>query len=84
MAAAQTRVSASTAAILTSAESLFGGAAGVAFLDERPSASAWTGAGLILWAIVIMALRPEPVRTQPCPPDRRPDADRAAFPGQAG
>jgi drug/metabolite transporter (DMT)-like permease len=66
MAAAQTRVSASTAAILVSAESLFGGAAGILFLGERPTVAALTGAGLILIAILIMALRPELIR-----PERR-------------
>jgi drug/metabolite transporter (DMT)-like permease len=55
---AQTRVSASTAAILISAESLFGAAAAIVFLAERPSPATLIGAGLIL----IMALRPEPVR----------------------
>jgi drug/metabolite transporter (DMT)-like permease len=59
-AAAQTRVSASTAAIIVSAESLFGGAAGMLVLGERPDPAALAGAALILLAIGIMALRPEP------------------------
>lgn len=58
-AAAQTRVSASTAAILVSAESLFGAAAGILFLGERPSAATQLGAALIVLAIVMVALRPE-------------------------
>lgn len=64
MAAAQTRVSASTAAILVSAESLFGGAMGILFLAERPTPAALTGAGLILFAILVIALRPEPIRSE--------------------
>jgi drug/metabolite transporter (DMT)-like permease len=63
-AVAQTRVSASTAAILMSAESLFGGAGAILFLAERPAPAALTGAGLILIAILIMALRPEPIGAQ--------------------
>jgi drug/metabolite transporter (DMT)-like permease len=63
-AAAQTRVTASTAAILVSAESLFGGAMGIIFLGERPGTATLIGAGLILFAILLMALRPEIVRTQ--------------------
>ncbi|MGL6211191.1 MAG: DMT family transporter [Paracoccaceae bacterium] len=58
-AAAQTRVSASTAAVLISAESLFGAAAGILFLGERPSLSVHLGGALILTAIVVIALRPE-------------------------
>jgi drug/metabolite transporter (DMT)-like permease len=63
MAAAQTRISASTAAVLVSAESLFGGAVGILFLAERPTLAALAGAGLILLAILIMALRPELARS---------------------
>ncbi|EEW24150.1 DMT family transporter [Rhodobacter ferrooxidans] len=63
-AAAQTRVSASTAAILVSAESLFGGAAGIVFLAERPAPAALLGGGLVLAAILTMALRPEPIRAK--------------------
>lgn len=64
MAAAQTHVSASTAAIIVSAESLFGGATGILFLAERPTPAALIGAGLILFAILVIALRPEPVRSE--------------------
>ena len=66
-AAAQTRVSASTTAILVSAESLFGGAMGVVFLDERPGEGTLFGAALILIAVLVMALRPEMVQPDPHP-----------------
>lgn len=66
-AVAQTRVTASTAAILVAAESLFGSAAGILFLGERPGPTVLFGAALILTAIVVMALRPE-LRTRHPPP----------------
>ena len=52
---AQSRVSASVAAILVSAESIFGAAGGIWFLGERISALGVAGAALILFAIVIVA-----------------------------
>lgn len=58
-AAAQSRVTASTAAVLISAESLFGAASGVLFLGERPEPMVVLGALLILTAIIAMALLPE-------------------------
>ena len=58
-AAAQTKVSAPTTAVLVSAESLFGAAAGILFLGERPSAAIQLGGVLILIAIAVVAARPE-------------------------
>jgi drug/metabolite transporter (DMT)-like permease len=52
---AQRFVPAAPAAILVSAESLFGAAGAVLILGEAPSALAWTGAGLIFGAIVLVA-----------------------------
>jgi drug/metabolite transporter (DMT)-like permease len=63
-ASAQTRVSASTAAIIVSAESLFGGAVAILFLAEQPGPAAVAGASLIMVAILIMALRPELIQAQ--------------------
>ena len=42
----------------------FGGAMGILFLAERPTAVALTGAGLILFAILVIALRPEPIQSE--------------------
>lgn len=53
---AQRYVAASTAAILTSAESLFGAAGAFLLLAERPAPSAVAGAGLILLGIILVAL----------------------------
>jgi drug/metabolite transporter (DMT)-like permease len=52
---AQRFVPAGRAAILVSAESLFGAAGAVLILGEAPPAIAWTGAALIFAAIVLVA-----------------------------
>ena len=57
-AAAQRRVSASTAAVLMAAESLFGAAGGIWLLGERPGALAVLGACAMLFAIYIVARDP--------------------------
>lgn len=59
MASAQVHVTASTAAVIVAAESVFGGAAGVLVLGERPEPPALLGAGLILASVAVAALRPE-------------------------
>lgn len=53
---AQRYVAASTAAVLTSAESLFGALGGFLVLGERTSTSATLGAGLILGGILLVAV----------------------------
>lgn len=80
-AAAQTRVTPATAAIIVSAESLFGGAAAILVLGERPAPAALLGGGLILLAIVIMALRPEPIRARLCAKTEAGRAGVAPAPG---
>jgi drug/metabolite transporter (DMT)-like permease len=60
-AAAQAHVSASAAAVLVAAESLFGAAGGILVLGERPGAIAVCGAGLMLVAILIVARLPAPM-----------------------
>lgn len=68
---AQRYVAASTAAILTSAESLFGAAGGFLLLAERPAPIAVLGAGLILLGIVLVALAdqsPPPRAAKPAAP----------------
>jgi drug/metabolite transporter (DMT)-like permease len=64
---AQRFVAASTAAILVSAESLFGAAGAYLLLNEQTPTRGLTGAGLILIAIVLVALgdRAPPSRTVP-------------------
>jgi drug/metabolite transporter (DMT)-like permease len=57
-AAAQAHVSASTAAVLVAAESLFGAAGGILVLGERPGLVPGIGAGLMLIAILIVARLP--------------------------
>ena len=57
-AAAQRRVSASTAAVLMAAESLFGAAGGIWLLGERPGPLAVLGACAMLFAIYIVARDP--------------------------
>lgn len=57
-AAAQARVSASMAAVLVAAESLFGAAGAMLLLGERPSTQVLLGAGLMLFAILIVARSP--------------------------
>lgn len=59
MAAAQSSVSASTAAVLVSAESLFGAAGGILLLGERPTPIAILGALLMIAAIALVSLAPE-------------------------
>ena len=86
---AQRYVAASTAAIIVSAESLFGAAAGYLLLGERTPVIGLTGAALILAAILIVAVagkatqptpgtaaaRPEFKSTRKlCPPAIRPEA----------
>lgn len=53
--AAQRVVSASTATIVISAESLFGAAGGIAFPGERPGALAGLGAGLMRLAVALVS-----------------------------
>lgn len=71
---AQRYVAASTASILTSAESLFGAAGAYLLLNERTPLVGIFGAGLILAAIVLVALgdkaasAPEPVQRKPMVP----------------
>ena len=78
---AQAHVSSTVAAVLVSAESLFGGLSAAVFLGERPPAAALVGAALILTAILIVALdggcpeivarrlKPKPLKTgTACPP----------------
>lgn len=65
---AQRYVEASMASILTSAESLFGAAGGYLLLNERTPAVGIVGAGLILAAIVMVALDDKPAVV----PDRSP------------
>lgn len=57
-AAAQARVSASTAAVLVAAESLFGAAGAVLVLGEQPGPQVTLGAALMLFGIFIVALVP--------------------------
>ena len=57
-AAAQARVSASTAAVLVAAESLFGAAGAILVLGERPGLQVTFGAGVMLFAIFIVARAP--------------------------
>jgi drug/metabolite transporter (DMT)-like permease len=57
-AAAQAHLSASTAAVLVAAESLFGTAGAVAFLGERPGITVCLGATLIGVSILIVARSP--------------------------
>ena len=57
-AAAQEKVSASTASILLAAESLFGAVGGIWFLGERPGMLAILGACAMLYAIFIVARAP--------------------------
>jgi drug/metabolite transporter (DMT)-like permease len=59
-AVAQAHVSASTAAVLVAAESLFGAAGGIIVLGERPGAGPLMGAALMLIAILIVARTPSP------------------------
>ncbi len=61
--AAQAHVSASTAAVLVAAESLFGAAGGIVVLGERPDGHALFGAGLMLVAILIVAILPAGAQT---------------------
>jgi drug/metabolite transporter (DMT)-like permease len=63
---AQRVVPAATAAILVSAESLFGVAGAVLILGESPPLLAWTGAVLIFAAIALVASG-----TRPAPPTSR-------------
>lgn len=58
-AAAQARVTASTAAVLVAAESVFGAAGAIFVLGERPGPHVLIGGGLILFAIFIVARSPE-------------------------
>lgn len=57
-AAAQEKVSASTAAVLLAAESLFGAAGGIWMLGERPETLAMFGACAMILAIFIVARAP--------------------------
>jgi drug/metabolite transporter (DMT)-like permease len=66
-AAAQAHVSASTAAILVAAESIFGAAGAVLILGERPGHFAIIGAALILIAITMAACVPAAAVGQPHP-----------------
>ncbi len=63
-AAAQAHVSASTAAVLVAAESLFGAAGGILVLGERPGLVAVVGAVLMLLAILIVAAWPAAANTK--------------------
>lgn len=65
MVAAQARVSASTATILTAAESLFGAAGGILLLGERPGPNVVIGALLMLAAIFMIARAPLPAISRP-------------------
>jgi drug/metabolite transporter (DMT)-like permease len=73
MTAAQRYVSASSAAVLTSAESLFGALGAYILLGERTPAVALTGAGLILLGIVLVA------RADAAPPPITPRIRTAPF-----
>jgi drug/metabolite transporter (DMT)-like permease len=66
-AAAQAHVSASTAAVLVAAESLFGAAGGILVLGERPDQTAIVGAVVMLAAIVLAACRPTAAVGALCP-----------------
>ncbi len=55
---AQAHVSSTAAAVIVSAEGLFGAAAAFAILGERPGAGVMFGAGLISVAILAVALEP--------------------------
>lgn len=69
-AAAQAKVSASTAAVLMAAESVFGAAGGIWMLGERPGLTAMLGAGTMLIAILIVARDPAlPVGRRDLMPD---------------
>ena len=62
-AAAQSRVSASSAAVLVAAESLFGAAGGILLLGEQPGPQVTLGAAIMLFAIFIVARAPaQPAR----------------------
>ena len=66
-AAAQQSVSSSTAAVLVSAESLFGAAGGIVVLGERPGPGVLLGAALMLVAITLISVAPE-VKATPAKP----------------
>lgn len=59
---AQSRVSATTAAVILSAESLFGAAGAFVVLGERSTFIAVMGAGLILLGIVMTTVAPDPAQ----------------------
>lgn len=81
-AAAQARVTASTAAVLVAAESLFGAIGAMLMLGERPGPQVAMGAGLILFAILIVACRPaQQVRKRPIISHRPICVDRAPSAG---
>ena len=56
MVAAQSRVSASVAVVLTAAESLFGAAGGILILGEVPGRTVLLGAAMMLAAIMLIAI----------------------------
>ena len=66
-AAAQAHLSASTAAILVAAESLFGAIGGIVVLGERPGLIPVLGAAIMLSAIVLVARAPAAVPAMLCP-----------------
>jgi drug/metabolite transporter (DMT)-like permease len=66
---AQKHASASEAAIIVSAEALFGAAGGMLFLGEKLDASGWTGAVLIMAGILAVQI-PWKVRQSPVPGGR--------------
>lgn len=55
----------SEAAVLAATESLFAAAAGALVLNERLDALAWTGAGLIVAAVLLVQLGPRELQNSP-------------------